>query len=146
MFKVMIGKCCYCIGLSYEPLINFLQQNWTALLSKRCEILHQNGPFYWIFPKVAINNVLKIVLNLSIKESENFAMENCLKHRYLQTCQISTQYNNVWEWLKLSAGHITLPAAKKAPSRGNFSKILSEYGAHVQGLAAVKRTENFLCG
>ena len=73
-------------------------------------------------------------------------MENCLKHCYLQTCQILTQYDNVGEWLKLSAGHITLPAAKKTPSRENFSKILPEYGAHVQGLAAVKRTEIFLCG
>ena len=70
-------------------------------------------------------------------------MEDCLKMCSLQTCQISNQYNNVWEWLKLSAGHITLPTAKKAPSHGNFSKILSEYGAHVQGLTAVKRTEIF---
>ena len=80
---------------------------------------------------------------VKLRKCENFVMEDCLKMCYLQTCQISNQYNNVWEWLKLSAGHITLPTAKKATSRGNFSKILSEYGAHVQGLTAVKRTEIF---
>ena len=80
---------------------------------------------------------------VKLRKCENFVMEDCLKMCYLQTCQISNQYNNVWEWLKLSAGHITLATAKKAPSHGNFSKILSEYGAHVQGLTAVKRTEIF---
>ena len=39
--------------------------------------------------------------------------------------------------------YITLATAKKAPSHGNFSKILSKYGAHVQGLTAVERTEFF---
>ena len=83
---------------------------------------------------------------VKLKKYENFAMEDCLKMCSLQTCQISNQYNIVWKWLKLSAGHITLPTAKKATSRGNFSKILSEYDSHVQGLTAVKRTEKFFCG
>jgi len=66
-------------------------------------------------------------------------------NNYLST-KFQVRIHNFRGWLKLSAGHITLPAAKKAPSRENFSKILPEYGAHVQGLAAVKWTEIFLCG
>ena len=44
-------------------------------------------------------------------------------HNYLST-KFQVKIHNFRGWLKLSAGHITLPAAKKAPSRGNFSKIL----------------------
>ena len=44
---------------------------------------------------------------------------------------------------KVIRGSYNFTHCEKATSHGNFSKILSEYGAHVQGLTAVKRTENF---
>ena len=45
-------------------------------------------------------------------------------HNYL-SAKFQVKIHNFRGWLKLSACHITLPAAKKAPSHRNFSKILS---------------------
>ena len=45
-------------------------------------------------------------------------------HNYL-SAKFQVKIHNFRGWLKLSACHITLPTAKKAPSHRNFSKILS---------------------